>query len=638
MRLRKYALDEAADVVLRAAKLRTPQRRAFEEFCKLLVQLPADLSNLSDAQLVAACRELRLAIEAPPLQLLVSLATGVGKTRLMGAMIALLFRAQQSRNFLVLAPRTAILEKLERESSPTHSKYLLIDRRLVDGPNVCLRGEVASFRPDPARLNLFIFSPQSITGRDRRFARDDEFRGFSLLSYLQNCPDLVVFMDEAHHLGSAAGDDPAAWSRAIQELKPRLHIGLTATPRSGPDWNSLSSYDLATCLREGQYTKAVDVLVEPRDEKVSDEDWDRYTIDFALRRLERKAEAVREYARAFPGFPQFTPVLLICARDTAHAEATAQWLREARSISEAELVVTHSDRARTETDIQKLTRLEESGSRVRVVVNVFQLTEGWDVANVYVIAPLRAMAGFTTAVQTMGRGLRLPAGRRTGNEDVDTLDVLCCGRETLEDVLRQATEQFGTASEGQGALGVRSTASTVDEAPIPSCDMVIPVARSVVIQVPRVKEVRGEPTFDFDVGTAAGLTIGGATSLRLDTLERTGLDDGLEYSITDFRRVVHSRVLAELRYISEPTHGQDLDALIDRLLAALGATASSPVKSDPVRFALFLVDEIHRRYSALPIRFELAGAATPITAKEHSWRVPAQMTEPIQRLPLSEWR
>src|SRR5207302_10622783 len=119
------------------------------------------------------------------------------------------------------------------------------------------------------------------------------------------------------------------------------------------------------------------------------------------------------------------------------------------------LLITHSERARTEEDIRRLVGIDESGSRVRVVVNVFQLTEGWDVTNVYVIVPLRAMATFRSAVQTMGRGLRLPMGRRTGNPDVDTLDVLCCGRESFEEIVRQAVEQVGTP-EGERGNAVTS--------------------------------------------------------------------------------------------------------------------------------------------------------------------------------------
>src|SRR5262249_33219386 len=136
-------------------------------------------------------------------------------------------------------------------------------------------------------LNVFILSPQSITGGDRRFSRKSEFRSMSLEEYLRNANDLVVFVDEAHHLGS---DDETAWRNAVDGLKPRLHFGLTATPK--PNANVLYSYDIRQCLREGLYTKAVRLIADRRDEKMTDLDWDRHTIDYALQRLERKREAI----------------------------------------------------------------------------------------------------------------------------------------------------------------------------------------------------------------------------------------------------------------------------------------------------------------------------------------------------------
>jgi type III restriction enzyme len=54
-----------------------------------------------------------------------ALATGVGKTRLMGAFIAYLFLAKNIRNFFVLAPNLTIYNKLiEDFSNPLSPKYV----------------------------------------------------------------------------------------------------------------------------------------------------------------------------------------------------------------------------------------------------------------------------------------------------------------------------------------------------------------------------------------------------------------------------------------------------------------------------------------------------------------------------------
>lgn len=52
------------------------------------------------------------------------------------------------------------------------------------------------------------------------------------------------------------------------------------------------------------------------------------------------------------------------------------------------------------------------------------LKEGWDVTNLYTIVPLRASASETLTEQTIGRGLRLPYGTRTGDEAVDRLSIV----------------------------------------------------------------------------------------------------------------------------------------------------------------------------------------------------------------------
>ena len=54
-----------------------------------------------------------------------ALATGVGKTRLMGAFIAYMFLTDRSSNFLVLAPNTTIYNKLIDDFTQGSAKYVL---------------------------------------------------------------------------------------------------------------------------------------------------------------------------------------------------------------------------------------------------------------------------------------------------------------------------------------------------------------------------------------------------------------------------------------------------------------------------------------------------------------------------------
>src|SRR5205085_2178322 len=63
-----------------------------------------------------------------------ALATSVGKTRLMGALMSYLFTSGESRNFLILAPRTTIVDKLIRECNAHHAKYIFVDSVLISQP------------------------------------------------------------------------------------------------------------------------------------------------------------------------------------------------------------------------------------------------------------------------------------------------------------------------------------------------------------------------------------------------------------------------------------------------------------------------------------------------------------------------
>ena len=138
MGVRRYRLDKAFERTLQGMRLRRPQREALEEFHSLIIKLDDDLWRLSGEEVGSRIRELRPDFsfaEGHP-SLTSVLATGVGKTRLMGAVMAYLFLGEQADTFAIFAPRTAILRKLVREASPTNPKYLFVDPGLVPAPTL----------------------------------------------------------------------------------------------------------------------------------------------------------------------------------------------------------------------------------------------------------------------------------------------------------------------------------------------------------------------------------------------------------------------------------------------------------------------------------------------------------------------
>ena len=107
--------------------LRTPQRESLEILARV-----ADLIALQKEQDLSQALETFRA-EFPTVadferdfpSLCFALATGVGKTRLMGAFVAHLHLEKGIRHFFVLAPNLTIYNKLITDFTPNTSKYVL---------------------------------------------------------------------------------------------------------------------------------------------------------------------------------------------------------------------------------------------------------------------------------------------------------------------------------------------------------------------------------------------------------------------------------------------------------------------------------------------------------------------------------
>jgi superfamily II DNA or RNA helicase len=441
-------------------RLRPPQAAALREIRDALLTLPKPLSRCTPEE-----RREYLALKDgwrhpfhPTFTL--ALATGLGKTRLAGAIIALLWLTNEARVFLVLAPRRAVLRRFESALDQQFREYIFVDPNLVPEPSVVRGDEIDSprafeFEGDLLSLGpkIFLLSPQLIASSER-FSGRPEFSDKSPLEALQLRGDVVVIADEAHHIGRLSSKETTAWSNAIRRVSPAIQIGLTATPRKEPEEHLLYEYPLHRALREGLYTKDVHICVRQfPGSALNVEDIDKSAIEYSLDRLERKEAAVA--AAIVSGFPPTKPVCVFFARDIEHAEQVREWLIAAGRIRADEILLTHSAMSKSEEELEKLLGIEALDNPIRVVVNVMELTEGWDVTNVYVVTPLRAMATFQGALQAMGRGLRLPAGHRVKDPVLDELDVVCFGKEALSKIVSEATDWEGSG--GASAAGMKVT-------------------------------------------------------------------------------------------------------------------------------------------------------------------------------------
>lgn len=631
--LRAMRLADAADMTRRAAKFRSPQARSFDRVQDLVEKhLTGDLGELSQPEVNEAVMQLGLPVTREYPDLLFALATGVGKRRLMGALAAYLFAARQTRNILILAPRQAILKKLEREVMAVGADdYLFLDPRMVPNPNVCTRDNIDSFSPDPRNLNVFLLSPQTLTGRNRRIAKRRAFSSApSLLEYLAAAPDLVVLADEAHHIGN----EGAKWRDGINDVEPKLYLGFTATPEPGAP--IAHTYSLGECLRDGKYTKGVDIFTKKRDELIDDDAWEKLTIEYAIRRLAAKERAFAERRATDGSWPDEPPVLLLTCSDTEHADAIGELLLNRFGFHEDEVLVTHSSRTVSEDEVERLIELDRPGNPVRAVVQVMQLTEGWDVRRVYVMAPLRAMGTLQYALQNLGRGLRLPENERVDQAELDTLDVVLFGRETAAQIIDQARSEFGDSESGSSPIEVTEAGDDEDDEAPPDRERVVQKADKRIEWVwPQVRRIPTPVDLDFDPDLPQNAIEDIVTTVSIgqgDQIGGSGADEAPSYELPLLKRVVVARVCNQAAFLDEINDREALEALVDGLLEKMGfehSEADPVVYVSPARLAAYLADLIERRRNSAAVTYKPAGRDEILVLDEVPALVPAGLDSPI---------
>ena len=422
--------------------LRPPQRDSLEILDRLCEIVPPKHGTDRAAALAAIKREYPTVadFERDFPSLCFSLATGVGKTRLMGAFISYLHLAHGIKNFFVLAPNLTIYNKLIADFTPNTPKYVFkgISEFATDAPEM-ITGDNYEMRArtlfdELIRCKINIFNISKINsevrgGKSPRIKRLSEYIGESYFEFLANLDDLVILMDESHRYRASAG------VRAINELKPVLGLELTATPfvetskGAVPFQNVIYDYPLGRAMADG-FVKDPAVITRKdfTTAEMSPEEIEKIKLEDGVRLHEHiKAELIT-YARETDQ-PIVKPFVLVIARDTTHA---AQLLELIQSdgffkgrYADKVIQVDSSTTGKKEDDLVKqLLTVEDPENETEIVIHVNMLKEGWDVTNLYTIVPLRAANARILIEQSIGRGLRLPYGQRTGVEVVDRLNII----------------------------------------------------------------------------------------------------------------------------------------------------------------------------------------------------------------------
>jgi type III restriction enzyme len=110
----------------------------------------------------------------------------------------------------------------------------------------------------------------------------------------------------------------------------------------------------------------------------------------------------------------------------------------------AKVIQVDSSKTGAEEDemIERLLKVEHTDEPTEIVIHVNMLKEGWDVTNLYTIVPLRAANARTLIEQSIGRGLRLPYGKRTGVTAVDRLNIVAHDR--FQEIVEEANNPNST--------------------------------------------------------------------------------------------------------------------------------------------------------------------------------------------------
>ena len=428
--------------------LRTPQTKSLEilddiaNHIKLINRNTDLITSLTDIKTkYPTCTD----FEKEFISLTFALATGVGKTRLMGAFISYLYTQHGIKNFFVVAPSSTIYEKLKKDlGDPSHSKYVFKGLGCFINPPKIITGEdyrnrnLSLFESD---INIFIYNIDKFNKENVKMKSSNEYLGQSFYNELSNLSDLVMIMDESHHYRAEKG------ALALNELKPILGLELTATPlakkgtKQVPFKNVVYEYPLSKAIEDG-YTRTPFAVTRSDINfyNFKDEQVDKLMLLDGITCHENVKNKLKVYADN-NNKRLVKPFMLVVCKDTEHATITENFIKsdEFRNGEYRYKTITVHSKMRgseSEENMKHLLEVEDANSPIEIVIHVNMLKEGWDVNNLFTIVPLRTATSKILREQMIGRGLRLPYGERTGNKEIDS--VMLTAHDKFKELLEEA--------------------------------------------------------------------------------------------------------------------------------------------------------------------------------------------------------
>ena len=445
--MNNYFPQYTTDYISGVMSLRTPQKDSLKILEEIVnsVALRKGMNLKAALGAVHAMYPICSDFERDFMSLTFALATGVGKTRLMGAFVAYLYTQHGIKNFFVVAPNTTIYDKLKKDLSDFNSpKYVFRGLGCFSTPPQIITDDDYKERQLPifeSDIRLFVYNIDKFNKEGANMKKVNEMIGDSFYQYLSNLPDLVLIMDESHHYRAEKG------AQALNELYPLLGLELTATPlvakgtKQVPFKNVVFEYPLSKAIADG-YTRTPFAVTRSDIDfyNFGDEQLDKMMLLDGIACHERARARLMVYAENHPGKRVVKPFMLVVCKDTNHAAWVEAFIKSDEFKDGAyrnKTITVHSKQKGSETEFNTrlLLDVESEDNPIEIVIHVNMLKEGWDVNNLYTIVPLRTAASKILREQMVGRGLRLPYGERTGDRDVDA--VMLTAHDKFNDILNE---------------------------------------------------------------------------------------------------------------------------------------------------------------------------------------------------------
>lgn len=418
--------------------------------------------------------------ELPPADLTryaIKMATGSGKTVVMAMVVAWSYfhkRFEQNSNlsnyFLIIAPNVIVFERLrlDFENGTIFTKFPLIPPEWKRHWQLTfiMRGES---KKAGSSGGLYLTNIQQLYESRKEEVVNVVERVLGprpksetgtwdedILDRIRRHNNLMVLNDEGHHVH----DPDLEWYKVIlrlhEDLKARTGRGLTmqidfsATPK---DQNGtffswiITDYPLAQAI-EDRIVKSP--LIAHQVDKVDPEKYTRASVAYgewinvAISRWQEHFEAYGKVGKK--------PVLFIMAENTKDADDIYDALKIKEPFKgKDQVLLIHTDKTGeiTKKDLDEAREaarsIDKKANRIRAVVSVLMLREGWDVQNVSVILGLRPFTSKARILpeQAIGRGLRNMS--EVGPGYVQILELI--GTNAFEDFVRQLeVEGVGVAT------------------------------------------------------------------------------------------------------------------------------------------------------------------------------------------------